>query len=81
MKFKEIDSALHQGNYYLSGNEAVAEGAIEIMERFSLRFKDVRGGHADVVCVIWGTLLLTIVPVRSRDGAPVADLIISQNIY
>jgi len=59
MKFEEIDSALPEGNYYLSGNEAVAEGAIaagcryyagypitpssEIMERISLRFKDING--------------------------------------
>jgi len=57
MKSEEIDSALSAGTYYFSGNEAVAEGAIaagcryyagypitpssEIMERISLRFKDV----------------------------------------
>jgi 2-oxoglutarate ferredoxin oxidoreductase subunit alpha len=59
MKFKEIDSVLSPGSHYLSGNEAVAEGAIaagcryyggypitpssEIMERISVRFKDVQG--------------------------------------
>jgi len=59
MKFERIDSTLMPGTYYLSGNEAVAEGAIaagcryyagypitpssEIMERISLRFKDVDG--------------------------------------
>lgn len=59
MKLEEIRSALTQGSHYLSGNEAVAEGAIaagcryyagypitpssEIMERISLRFKDVKG--------------------------------------
>jgi len=59
MKFEEIDSALSPRTYYFSGNEAVAEGAIaagcryyagypitpssEIMERISLRFKDVNG--------------------------------------
>ena len=59
MKSKEIDSALSPRTYYFSGNEAVAEGAIaancryyagypitpssEIMERISLRFKDVDG--------------------------------------
>jgi len=59
MKSEEIDSALSAGTYYFSGNEAVAEGAIaagcryyagypitpssEIMERISLRFKDVDG--------------------------------------
>ena len=52
-------SVLLSGNYYLSGNEAVAEGALaagcrfyagypitpssEIMERISIRFKDVNG--------------------------------------
>ena len=59
MKSEEIDSALSAGTYYFSGNEAAAEGAIaagcryyagypitpssEIMERISLRFKDVHG--------------------------------------
>ncbi|NQT55392.1 MAG: hypothetical protein HQ551_04115 [Desulfobacteraceae bacterium] len=43
MKFEEIDSVLLPGSHYLSGNEAVAEGAIEIMERISLRFKDING--------------------------------------
>ena len=59
MKSEEIDSTLSPGTYYFSGNEAVAEGAIadgcryyagypitpssEIMERISLRFKDVGG--------------------------------------
>ena len=59
MKFEEIDSVLSLGSHYLSGNEAVAEGAIaagcryyagypitpssEIMERISLRFKDIDG--------------------------------------
>jgi len=59
MNFKVIDSTLSPGFYYFSGNEAVAEGAIaagcryyagypitpssEIMERISVRFKDVHG--------------------------------------
>lgn len=59
MKFKNIDSILAPGNYYFSGNDAVTEGAIaagcrfysgypitpssEIMQRISLRFKDVDG--------------------------------------
>ena len=59
MKFEEIDSVILPGSHYLSGNEAVAEGAIaagcryyagypitpssEIMERISLRFKDING--------------------------------------
>jgi len=59
MKFEETDSVLSPGSHYLSGNEAVAEGAIaagcryyggypitpssEIMERISVRFKDVQG--------------------------------------
>ena len=59
MKFNKIKSALSPGSYYFSGDEAVAEGAIaagcryyagypitpssEIMERISLRFKDVKG--------------------------------------
>ncbi|MEA2038977.1 MAG: 2-oxoacid:acceptor oxidoreductase subunit alpha [Thermodesulfobacteriota bacterium] len=59
MEFKEIESTLKSGNYYFSGNEAVAEGAIaagcrfyagypitpssEIMQRISVRFDDVDG--------------------------------------
>ena len=59
MNFKVIDSTFPAGHYYFSGNEAVAEGAIaagcryyagypitpssEIMERISVRFKDVHG--------------------------------------
>ncbi len=59
MEFKEIESTLTPGNYYFSGNEAVAEGAIavgcrfysgypitpstEIMQRISVRFDDVDG--------------------------------------
>jgi 2-oxoglutarate ferredoxin oxidoreductase subunit alpha len=59
MRSEERDSAISPGTYYFSGNEAVAEGAIaagcryyagypitpssEIMERISLRFKDVGG--------------------------------------
>jgi len=59
MGYKVIDSIFPAGNYYLSGNEAVAEGAIaagcryyagypitpssEIMERISVRFKDLKG--------------------------------------
>jgi len=59
MKFEEIASTLPPRTYYFSGNEAVAEGAIaancryyagypithssEIMERISIRFKDVNG--------------------------------------
>jgi 2-oxoglutarate ferredoxin oxidoreductase subunit alpha len=59
MGFKVIDSTFPAGHYYFSGNEAVAEGAIaagcryyagypitpssEIMERISVRFKDIHG--------------------------------------
>jgi 2-oxoglutarate ferredoxin oxidoreductase subunit alpha len=59
LQCKEIDSALSPGTYYLSGNEAVVEGAIaascryyggypitpssEIMERISVRFGEVNG--------------------------------------
>jgi len=59
MGYRVIDSPFPAGNYYFSGNEAVAEGAIaagcryyagypitpssEIMERISVRFKDVHG--------------------------------------
>jgi len=59
MGYRVIDSTFPAGHYYLSGNEAVAEGAIaagcryyagypitpssEIMERISIRFKDVHG--------------------------------------
>ena len=59
MKFQNIDSILAPGNYYFSGNDAATEGAIaagcrfysgypitpssEIMQRISLRFKDVDG--------------------------------------
>jgi len=59
MNSKKIDSTFPAGHYYFSGNEAVAEGAIaagcryyagypitpssEIMERISVRFKDVHG--------------------------------------
>jgi 2-oxoglutarate ferredoxin oxidoreductase subunit alpha len=59
MAYKIIKSTIPAGNYYLSGNEAVAEGAIaagcryyagypitpssEIMERISVRFKDLHG--------------------------------------
>ena len=59
MEFKEIKSTLKPGNYYFSGNEAVAEGGIaagcrfyagypitpssEIMQRISVRFDDVDG--------------------------------------
>jgi len=59
MSFRVIDSTFPAGHYYFSGNEAVAEGAIaarcryyagypitpssEIMERISVRFKDVHG--------------------------------------
>lgn len=59
MKFEEIASTLPPRTYYFSGSEAVAEGAIaancryyagypitpssEIMERISIRFKDVNG--------------------------------------
>ena len=59
MTCREIDSTLSPGFYYFSGNEAVAEGAIaagcryyagypitpssEIMERISVRFKEVNG--------------------------------------
>ena len=59
LNWKETDSILSPGTYYLSGNEAVAEGAIaagcryyggypitpssEIMERISVRFGEVNG--------------------------------------
>ncbi len=59
MGYSDINSTLSSGHYYFSGNEAVAEGAIaagcryyagypitpssEIMERISVRFKDVHG--------------------------------------
>jgi 2-oxoglutarate ferredoxin oxidoreductase subunit alpha len=59
LQWKEIDSTLSPGTYYLSGNEAVVEGAIaagcryyggypitpssEIMERISVRFREVNG--------------------------------------
>jgi len=59
LHWKEIDSALSPGTYYLSGNEAVVEGAIaagcryyggypitpssEIMERISVRFEEING--------------------------------------
>jgi 2-oxoglutarate ferredoxin oxidoreductase subunit alpha len=59
MKSEEKKSTLSSGTYYFSGNEAVAEGAIaagcryyagypitpssEIMERISIRFRDVKG--------------------------------------
>jgi 2-oxoglutarate ferredoxin oxidoreductase subunit alpha len=59
MGYRAIDSPFPAGNYYFSGNEAVAEGAIaagcryyagypitpssEIMERISVRFKEVHG--------------------------------------
>ena len=59
MGYKVIKSTFPAGSYYLSGNEAVAEGAIaagcryyagypitpssEIMERISVRFKDLHG--------------------------------------
>ena len=59
MGYRVIDSPFPAGHYYFSGNEAVAEGAIaagcryyagypitpssEIMERISVRFKDVHG--------------------------------------
>jgi 2-oxoglutarate ferredoxin oxidoreductase subunit alpha len=59
MAWKEVKSILPPGNYYYSGNEAAAEGAIaagcryyggypitpssEIMERIAVRFKQVGG--------------------------------------
>jgi 2-oxoglutarate ferredoxin oxidoreductase subunit alpha len=59
INWKETDSMLSPGTYYVSGNEAVAEGAIaagcryyggypitpssEIMERISVRFEEVNG--------------------------------------
>jgi 2-oxoglutarate ferredoxin oxidoreductase subunit alpha len=59
MGFRTIKSAMDPGTYYLSGNEAVAEGAIaagcryyagypitpssDIMERISVRFNEVHG--------------------------------------
>jgi 2-oxoglutarate/2-oxoacid ferredoxin oxidoreductase subunit alpha len=59
MGYRIIDSTFPAGNYYFSGNEALAEGAIaagcryyggypitpssDIMERISVRFKDVHG--------------------------------------
>lgn len=59
MKYEKIKSMLSHGSYYLSGNEAVTEGAIaagcryyagypitpssEIMERISVRFKEIDG--------------------------------------
>lgn len=59
LHWKETDGILSPGTYYLSGNEAVAEGAIaagcryyggypitpssEIMERISVRFGEVNG--------------------------------------
>ena len=59
LHWKETDSTLSPGTYYLSGNEAVVEGAIaagcryyggypitpssEIMERISVRFGEVNG--------------------------------------
>jgi 2-oxoglutarate ferredoxin oxidoreductase subunit alpha len=59
MGYSVIDSPFPPGQYYFSGNEAIAEGAIaagcryyggypitpssEIMERISVRFKDVDG--------------------------------------
>ena len=59
MGYSVIDSTFPAGHYYFSGNEAVAEGAIaagcryyagypitpssEIMERISVRFKDLHG--------------------------------------
>ena len=59
MNWSETDSMLSPGTYYVSGNEAVAEGAIaagcryyggypitpssEIMERVSVRFREVNG--------------------------------------
>jgi 2-oxoglutarate ferredoxin oxidoreductase subunit alpha len=59
IKFNKTKSALPLGIYYFSGDEAVVEGAIaagcryyggypitpssEIMERISVRFKDVQG--------------------------------------
>jgi 2-oxoglutarate ferredoxin oxidoreductase subunit alpha len=59
MGYSDINSTLSSGHYYFSGNEAAAEGAIaagcryyagypitpssEIMERISVRFKDVHG--------------------------------------
>jgi 2-oxoglutarate ferredoxin oxidoreductase subunit alpha len=59
MGYSVIDSTFPAGHYYFSGNEAVAEGAIaagcryyagypitpssEIMERISVRFKEVHG--------------------------------------
>ena len=57
MGLERMSSVLPAGNYYLSGDEAIAEGAIaarcgyfagypitpatEIMERFSVRFEEV----------------------------------------
>ncbi len=59
MAYKVIESTFPAGHYYFSGNEAVAEGAIaagcryyagypitpssDIMERISVRFKDLHG--------------------------------------
>jgi 2-oxoglutarate ferredoxin oxidoreductase subunit alpha len=59
MSFRVIDGTFPPGHYYFSGNEALAEGAIaagcryyagypitpssEIMERVSVRFKDLHG--------------------------------------
>ncbi len=59
MEYKKTKSAFPSGSYYLSGNEAAAEGAIaagcryyagypitpssEVMERICLRFPDVNG--------------------------------------
>ena len=59
MNVREIDTPFPAGHYYFSGNEALTEGAIaagcryyagypitpssEIMERISVRFKDVNG--------------------------------------
>jgi 2-oxoglutarate/2-oxoacid ferredoxin oxidoreductase subunit alpha len=59
MKLKEVKAALPAGNYFLSGNEAIAEGAIaaqcgyyagypitpvnELAERMSIRLPEVGG--------------------------------------
>ena len=64
MNNEETKGALSPGTYYFSGNEAVAEGAIaagcryyagypitpssEIMERISLRFKEINGVFAQM---------------------------------
>jgi 2-oxoglutarate ferredoxin oxidoreductase subunit alpha len=59
MTFREVESTLPSGSYYLSGNEAATEGAIaagcryyagypitpssEIMERIAVRLREVKG--------------------------------------